>query len=217
MSIFFISAEVDGNSIKYMLDTTSRVQVTRSGRLTKFPVQEGSDLADNYINENVVITFSGKVSDIKASRNPLYRSNFPGRKSPAPFITDEAGVLLPATAKEYLFQIETLKDKKIPFTLHAGENGGPYTNCLFTRFTSSQDSSTGTLNTGGEVISAFQVNFTVEQLRFGKRAAETTVRDAAVKNDFSEKKTKAGTKQEVSPTNLEIVQKAYDAGGFRGF
>lgn len=225
MSIFYISADVDGKNYKYMLDSTSKVQVSNSGKLTKHPIQNGANVSDHYTNNNIEISFSGRISDIKSYRNPTYVDNFVEGEG---FVTRKASFdytivessNVAATAQSYIRGLQELKNDKIPFTISVG-NIETYINCMFTNFSVMQDSSVGTIKTSEGDLDCFIISFTAEQIRFGDRAKVDKIRPEFVKTEIKEdivnNTKKAGLKTKLNQSNLETVQRKFDEGLLRGF
>lgn len=209
MSLFFISAIIDGVDTRFILDATTKIQVVEPGKLTKFPVQDGATVSDNYVNDNVKISFSGKVSDVKSISSPLYytlnkrtiRANGVSLEVPlierVPYVSGKGFARAASSVDSYIKGLKNVKKSKIPFIIEAGEIG-TFDNCFFTNLVISQDSTTGTKTSGHGNLSAVNITFTVEQVRFGTKAKQTKIRNVEFKKTLAAKETKPGGKQELT-------------------
>lgn len=222
MSIFFISADVDGSNFKYMLDSTSKVQVDDTGKLTTHPIQTGAQVSDHYVNNNVRISFSGVVSDIKAVNNPAFRGrddeaadSTTTARNQSTTVLDTDNSKIAATAQSYVQGLQDIKNRKIPFSIDVG-NIGVFVNCMFTALSIRQTSKNGTAQGPGGDLDSFIISFSAEQIRFGDRAVVDIIRPefvkTSVKEDIVDQETKAGVKKEVGTAGNAALQNLFDRG-----
>lgn len=52
------------NNVRYFLDATTDISVTRQGRLTSHPTADKKTRSDNYVKDNPTATYSGVITDI---------------------------------------------------------------------------------------------------------------------------------------------------------
>lgn len=184
MSIYYIEFITDSGKNLFSFDATTEITVTDDGSATSFPLESGEDIADHYVNSNITVSFSGRISDIKA------RSR-------------SANTELNKSTETFLSELRLLKKQAIPFKIYMGSNIAPVNNCVFESLNIKQDRNVGTKSFAGRAISSFDISFTAKQIRFGSRAETIVVRDELIVDITAPERPKADQKQELS-------QKKYD-------
>ena len=187
----FLLAELDGEVLKVALDSTSNVSEKFSSRLNTFIFEDGQEGADNIVNKNNVISFSGIISDVKSNASGfLPLSTDAGNEdeieddlnfTPPRFIVKNNTVKYYSTAdlREKLLQIRA---NKIPVTVHLRDL--QYPNCYLTDIQFSQDQENGTFRSN---VARYKVSIKATQIRLGSRAFESTVSDADFGRYYQEK------------------------------
>lgn len=200
MSIFYIQAEIEGELIQFALDSTSRVTQNLSGDSTSFPIEDGSEVSDHYVNKNNTITMSGRISDVKSVGSGFVSEPRGGGREVSDRIPTGSAVRYRKTS-DFIEKIKTLKSDKIPFDLYVAEDA--YTNCVFQTLTLSQDSTNGVSNG----ISSYKVSFTAKQIRFAQATRSVEIRDEILAPDNAFKLEKAGKAKvkELSPKEREEI------------
>jgi hypothetical protein len=110
------------------------------------------------------------------------------------YVVASDGASITATVESFLRDLRTIKSRRIPLTVEAGEIG-VFPGCFFNNLSIVQDKSAGTLVTSEGNVTAVRLSFSLEQVRFGRKAEITTIRDPEVAKDFSKMVHKAGTKK----------------------
>jgi len=195
MSIYYIQTNLNGNKI-FSLDSTSSVEVQDNGRATSYALESGKDVADHYVNSNVMVSFSGIITDIKSA------------------------TLSQESTKDFLRDLRELKQTGTPFTVFAGNNLEKIDNCVIQSLSIKQNSKNGTVVREGKHISSFVIEWTAKQIKFGSKAKITTAADV-IKKTVAPEQDKAGQKQEItgrkktvvieSMGNLEVDRTSYNA------
>ena len=165
MSKYMIEAIVNDTTVYYTLDATSEITKTLTGSATAFPLEDGTEVSDNYVNKNTTISSSGIVSDIKsqtASQHTLKTA-------------------------EYINGLELLKSSKKTFTFfmmgqkdsNTGADFSVIRNCVFESLSITQDKQNGGKLGGPQ---SYKISFTLKQIRFVKRAVQRSARAKAIIN-----------------------------------
>lgn len=162
MSLYYIRTE---DKI-YELDSTSEVSITLAGKTTDFVVEDGTTVQDHYVNNNKVVSCSGKISSIKSLSNG---------KNLSP--------------EEYLRGVEELKESRTPFNFVWHPLRPELTNCVFTTLTISQDSTTGFHGSSNSV----GISFTIKQIRFAQQAKVSLVSSVKFADKVEAEKKGAGS------------------------
>ncbi len=178
MSSFFIQTNA---STIYKLDSTREIKATHSGVLSMSPVQDGSPVSDHYFNQNKTLSFSGRISSVKSFQNP---DNL--------------------TPKDYIEGLLRLKENIEPFTVTYSDTLDSLTNCVFTSLVITQNSVVGNAFPD---VNAFDVTFTVKQIRFGTAAVITNQRADSIFNSWGREEESSETTEEVTePSDADLVR-----------
>lgn len=177
MGIYYIKT---ADNRYFELDSTTDMTVSMPGRATDFPLEDGESASDHYINESIVVSFSGIVSDVKSI-------------SSKGLIGDDSTKRLKGTS-DYIKGLEAVKKTKQPFTVFYSPNLDPITNCVFESLDITQNATHGTRGTG---CSSYEISFTAKQIRIGEQAQMTSMPVPAedIKKSLSNKTTSSGSTQ----------------------
>jgi hypothetical protein len=232
MSQYYLSAEINGERVRIILDSTSKVAETQSGTLNKFIFENGDQGSDNYVNNTNKISFSGIISDIKSLSSVLTSESINAEDGSL----DEAGkrnvnqVGIFDNEKVYLraakskSTLEKIKSNKIPVLVKV-PNREVYNNCYITTVAFIQTSRNGvtapTSATGREfsseeLTSSYQVDITFEQVRLGARAEETVVRDDELVAKYWDEQLKQASKKDPSKIRVTTANEKAEATGAGG-
>lgn len=183
MSVFYI--ERDFPKTIFALDSTSRSSLKTSGKATSYPIEDGSSVQDNYVNENNVVEFQGKISTVKSLSSSIN-----------------------LTPEKYIEGLLEMKDAREVFTIYWSASSPEMSNCVFTSLEFSHDKTSGLV--GGH--SSVSVSFSVKQLRIAQKA-EVSVRPATsfVDKTSTEAKGDAGNKD--GKTLKKRLQELHDESG----
>ena len=180
MSVYYLLAEINGDTVIYTMDATENIEYTLPVQSTNYSVEDGSDVSDNIALRPRTVSFSGVISDVKTSNSTAYLST-----------------------QEYIKALEFLRLNKDLFTIYFAADLPPMDNVFFESLKISQDKTNGTMEvpeaeTYG--ISSFKVSFTVKELRFSAKA-KVGKRRADELNINKESDTSAST--EISDSSKE--------------
>lgn len=101
-------------------DAITDWEVKESSKVSTEPVQDGSNVADNYFDDPIVASFSGVVTPW----------NFAGKGTKS-------------TPEEFIRQVQLAKKSKTPFDVFLAKDLQPITNCLITDFSYSREAEVG--------------------------------------------------------------------------
>ena len=188
MSIYYLEFQKGLDVYIFSLDCTREVSLSDDGNVTSYPIESGSAVSDHYVNDNIYVTMSGVISDVKSG---ITRSTLLGLRSTEEFIAD----------------LRKLKKEAIPFKIHLGANLGIIDNCVFQSLTIKQNKQHGTLVRNGRVISSFEISFTAKQIRNGFKAREIVVTDEVIEKTVAPERPKAGQKVEASEEKKTSIWK----------
>lgn len=177
----------------FTLDATTQMSYTMSGKTTDSPIESGESVSDHYVNLPEVITLSGVITDmVSLGQSPEHRT-------PADFI------------KELRF----LKTTGTPFSVWIGTKLENIPNCVFTSLRVSQSDQQGSRVFGEEeVLSAYKVDMSFKQIRFGGAATLEKIPKQSIKDDASGKISSPETTKKVEP--LEQITIRERIGLFEG-
>ncbi len=178
MATYYISAQVDGESVVYAMNAVVAPSRTSAGSLSRHKLEDGNMASDNYRSEPDVITLVGKISDV--------------------FVGNNISEADRKTTKEFIEGLDRIKSEAIPFTTHYASDLTPKYPCFF----KSVDISQGSGGTGfsgsdksGNSINSYNVSLTIEVARIGKGATFTTAPATAFVDQAQPKKeTSSATK-----------------------
>jgi len=180
MGIYYIKTS---DNRYFELDSTTDMTVSMPGRATDFPLEDGESASDHYINESIVVSFSGIVSDVKSI-------------SSKGLIGDDSTKRLKGTS-DYIKGLEAVKKTKQPFTVFYSPNLDPITNCVFESLDITQNATHGTRGAG---CSSYEISFTAKQIRIGEQAQMTSMPLPAsdVEKSLSNKTVSSGSTQQLT-------------------
>lgn len=169
MSIFYL--EVDGRI--YAMNATTDITRNSSGTLSSSLVEDGNYSSDNYVVKPVTISFTGLITDISTFDDTNFHK----------------------TTEQYLNGLKSAQIQKIPIKVFYSDKQPPDSNCFFTSFSHSQDSTVGRHKGGSN---AFNVNFTLQKTRFAAGARAVARPSLAVAKSTTAKSSKksATTKEQ---------------------
>ena len=177
------------DNILYSMDSTTAMSYKITGRATSFPVESGASLADHYVNNNVVVSVTGVITDIES----LTTSEDNDRPT-----------------EGFIESLKTLKESGIPFTAFVGSKLKELPNCVFRDLNVSQGDTNGVRRiANGGVFASYAISMTFEQIRIADRARETTTTVAALSTPAPEIADEATEQKETGKGTREPV-----AGGF---
>jgi hypothetical protein len=193
MSQYYLSAEINGERVRVILDSTSGIDENMTGTLNKFVFENGDQGADNYVNNSNKISFTGTLSDIKSISSVLVTedtsedgslSESGARNVNQVGVFDNEKVYLKAAKNKQV--LEQIKTRKISVLVKV-PNREVYDNCYITSLVFSQSSRNGvTTSTSGELTSSYGVKVSFEQVRIGARAVQTIVRSEELEDSYIE-------------------------------
>jgi hypothetical protein len=168
-----------------VMNATRNITRTAPATITDNIVEGSSvnnkSLADHYFTGNQTATFDGVITDVGAGSGSI------------------------KTTGEYLYILQKLWEVGQPITLITGDVGvddsgalGSFNvmeNCLFERFSVTQDSTHGVMTARDRTVKAYKVSFQAKQVRFGTEATEATVKvaGATFKKTAQEKQERENT------------------------
>ena len=164
MTIYFIEAKNKDNVERYLLDATEKMSISYAGRVSKFPVEEGSELGDHYSLQQPVITYNGGISDIKM-----------------PPVNDQA-----KTTLDYLQGILKLREEKIPIKVYFSEDMPPIENCYIEQFSFSQDKTNGVFRAPFNSVYSYKVNMVIRAIEYVSGITKTIRRANEIINPTDE-------------------------------
>lgn len=183
MSIYYIRAVLDEEEIFLSFDSTSSITKSQTGSISSFPIEDGAVISDHYVNNNIVISMTGRISDLKS-------------------LTRAEDGNLNKNTDTFITEIERLKRSAIPFDIFIGggdESTSSIKNCVFESLDLSQDRTTGTRTGPTGNTNAYKIAFSAKQIRFARQARlrRGGIRDPVLVAQHEVKVAAAGNKQEV--------------------
>jgi len=190
LSIYYIEFSSGGSKSIFSFDSTSKITLNDSGSATSFPLESGEEVSDHYVNNNVTVSFNGRISDIKrrniARESDIYK-----------------------TTQEFISQLRQLKHAAIPFKVYMGANLAPVDNCVFESLEINQDAQNGTRVVNKErQVSSFQISFTAKQIRFASKTSSVRSPADIIAKTVAKEEPQAGNKQELSKPKVNQMLKA---------
>lgn len=182
MSIFYLEV---GDEF-YTMNATTSITRTSTGQLSDSLQEDGNYSADNYVVRPVTLNFSGIITSIKNSFDI-------NRKAPK-------------TPKEYLDGLKSAQINKLPITVHYSDIQAPDSNCYFTSFSHTQDSTFGNYGNGQN---SFQVKFSLSKVRFAKGATIVARPAGVLSNKVGQVSEKSTTTKEKKLEDLTVAQRGY--------
>ena len=137
---------VRDNGDIFVLDSTTTISFSSSGKLSEHILESGETVSDHYVNDNDTLSFQGTISSLKRAG---YRDD-PLSRSP----------------QSYMEGLREIKRNKELFTLYHISDLSKTINCLFTSLNFEQNTSRGITSNSSSVA----VSFTAKQIRFGQIA-----------------------------------------------
>ena len=134
---------VRDNGDIFVLDSTTNITFSSSGKLSQHVLESGETVSDHYVNDNDTISFKGTISSLKRAG---YRED-PLSRNP----------------QSYMEGLREIKRNKELFTLYHISDLSKTPNCLFTSLNFEQNTNRGITSNSSSVTIAF----TAKQIRFG--------------------------------------------------
>lgn len=185
MSVFYFSytSEDDpSQDIIYELSSTTNVSVRENATVTRFAVEDGSNVADNFNIDNRQISFSGVITDIRVFGQPENR-----RRS----------------VEDWIDQIRQLrKDKKLlTVSVHSLQS---IPNCVITQFDIDRDVSHG--------LTGWDCNLGFTEITVSDRArlVEVKLPKPEVKDDVASKSSSSDSSTKEVALSNSLYVKATD-------
>lgn len=186
MTLYYIEYGTTEERKLFSFDATTEMNLSESGSATSYRVENGRAISDHYSNNNVTISFSGRVSDVKSIRRQNDENNSFN------------------TTQRFITELRALKQSGAPFKVYAGANVGGLDNCVFESLDIRQDTSNGTrVAEGGKEVSSFRMSFTAVQIRFASRAQVTKQPDPIIEKTTQEEQPASSQVKEVNPSLLK--------------
>jgi hypothetical protein len=175
--------------IVYELDATTDMSYTLAGRTTDSPIEDGESVSDHYIQAPSVINFSGVITDVVSLSSKTNKLD----------------------TKGYIEGLIALKNSKIPFTVMISENLDSIKSCVFTSLNITNTGEFGIRNVGGNLYSAYKINFSVKQIRLAAAATDVVGVPQPDLQDMTQPAVESSqtTEQDESPSFLERASAAY--------
>lgn len=153
----------------FSLDATTSVTQNYSGRLTSYPVEDGGEVSDHYVNNNASATFTGVISDAN-----VFKSIVPDIFSIGLGGFSQGG---DSQAAKAVNALKELQASGKPFTVIPNAEVGEMEDCTFQTLTITQSKRNGRVGArlGPNIVNSFRVSFTVKQTRFGTAATKSTL------------------------------------------
>jgi len=193
LSAYYIRAATNEEETIFSFDSTSEIEITENGRATSFPLANGKQATDHYVNSNTIITFSGLISDIK-NRTSRQSSNTHQDTS------------------DFIKYITRLKQSGVPFSVHVGDKLDIYDSCVFESLTVKQDNVNGTITRADYILSSYRLSFTAKKLRFGSRAELTKAPADIMRKMTAIEQAKAASNEAVDAA--EVTDYGFQQGRF---
>lgn len=179
MTIYYIEYEIDSQQKLFSFDSTSEIVLSDSGSVTSYRVETTESVSDHYVNNNVTVSLTGRISDIKSLTKREDDTNTYN------------------STQQFISELRALKHRAIPFKVYLGSNFGSVEKCVFESLEISQGGSNGTrVISKTKEVSAFRISFTAKQIRFGKRATSVAQPDPVIAPTVEPERPKAGQTQE---------------------
>ena len=164
MAVFYIDSPTFGI---LELTATTDINIQRPNSVTKHPLESGDTVTDNVVNQNIMISFDGMISEIKSL--PLGPRNLRNQQR---------------TVRDYIGTLSRLRDSKELFTVFYDTRFEPFRNCVIRSVDESRNASTGT---------AYNIKLAFEQVRLSARAELVEVRRQTAPNVTSEQTSASNT------------------------
>lgn len=146
------------------LDVTEQIDYTLPSKITSNPVETGSVVSENIVLENPSVLFRGVISDVNTSRSTT----------------------------DFIKRIEALRAARELFTVYLLGGQKALKNCFFKNVRFNQDNTFASVATQRGVKSAYQVEFSFEQLNVIERVAEEVIYASEVYDNASKKSSTSG-------------------------
>lgn len=193
MSIYYIQFSSGGSEKLFSFDSTSDIVLEDNGDATSFPLESGEDVADHYVNKNVMVRMSGTISDIKTRSMRGSKFN--------------------STTQEFISDLRELKRQGTPFKLYLGSNLGTVSNCVFESL--NIEVKAAKLSNNRE-IGSFKVSFTAKQIKLGTKAQVTIVPSTVIFKTTAPERPMAGQKVEAEEEDYTDAKRALNEWARRG-
>lgn len=200
MSKYYITASLDNKIEYFAFDATTSITKSLSGSATSFPLSNGVEVADTYVNKNTTVRASGVISDVKTVE----------RKESTDFNK---------TTSEFINKLEKIKTKGILFSIHfnvsSGKESGFHVinNCVFEALDITQDTTNGSTRQG---LSSYRVSFTAKQLRFASGVSLSKKPIPVLQGTVTERVFKAPEQEAKTPENPTYRRVGISGGGQGG-
>lgn len=168
MATFYIQDPIEGI---LELTSTASITVTESSSTTKFKVEDGFNISDNITTENIKISFSGVISDVR-SLSLVGNDQDPQAQ---PF--GNRGV------KNFIDSIRRIKESKSVFNVVYDTRLGVIDNCVLTSLVISKDAKLGL---------GYSVELAFEQIRVSSRGVIRVELTQQANPDLTQEKKSGG-------------------------
>jgi len=183
VATYYISAEVDGEEVVFVMNATTQARLSSSGELSQYRLESGEAASDHYRNLPDSISLSGVISDVvvQGGREPSLKST-----------------------KDYIEGLQTLKLNETPFTVHYASDLTPKYPCFFSELEISQDSDFGYAGysaTKGADINSYRVSASIEVARLGQLATIELAKASEFIDPTADKAQASSSTKEILPDN----------------
>lgn len=150
---------IESDGVYYELDATVTATVRESGRLTRFPVEDGNIISDHFSNDLVSIDLEGSITSAKALLDAL-----------APH--------------DYIAGIREIKQSGKPVKVYMASRGRlrPLENCVIVNFEYTNDKEHGVT----ALTSSYSIKLSLQQVIISARAKLVQVRDVVIADQVAE-------------------------------
>ena len=162
------------------LTSTSEVQINYPNTVTKHKMESGATATDHIINENMEVSFSGVISEIR-------RINFSPNDNADQKVVVGTQQDFQQSVQDYITMLEKIRDSKTLFSLFYDDRLPAADNCLLSNVRLIRDSSLGT---------SYKVSIDISQIRLSARAKTVELKKQTSPNDTGSL-TSSGTKPTV--------------------
>lgn len=156
------------------LDATDKVKVSFPAQVTRHPVEDGANISDHYIRENITANFSGIITDVKS-------------------VNDSENL----SVEQYLKALQKIRRESELFTLTYDPAQDPIPNSVFVSFDFNKDNTLGCAYRVNFTTQQVQITETAEQV-----AIQTDSSDSDVQAQSASKQTGGDNNTEEQPETL---------------
>lgn len=168
MAIFYIDSPTEGI---LELTSTTDIQVNETSTPSKHKLETGESITDNVVVDNISVTFSGIISDVRR----IYQVTTQDDGRQAEVFSDPVD--------GYISALRRIKNTKQLFTVRYDSRFPAFTNCVLTSLSAIRDAQTGL---------GYRISLSFEQVRLSGRARLSVSRSLQANPDVTQEETNSG-------------------------